>query len=264
MMKKLCICLLLLALTLTAAMPALANASVAPTVTVSASEIAIRAGETGSFIFTLQNPGDHFINTVTNSWTDPNDVMTSLSTPPADTTKVLKLTIADDAQAQQIPGNVTIILDNGATFNFTLQVIVRPPYALPQLKWHRVELNPENGYPQLKLSMTDDAGLMNVCFIRSWTDENGASQEEIYDIISLYDQTAAVVFRTLDKPGEYSVQINDNDSPTNRRNTKVLITLVDTDQNGVADAYYTDDIANQTALDVDGGLSPVQPVSNPA
>ena len=264
MMKKLCICLLLLALTLTAAMPALANASVAPTVTVSASEIAIRAGETGSFIFTLQNPGDHFINTVTNSWTDPNDVMTSLSTPPADTTKVLKLTIADDAQAQQIPGNVTIILDNGATFNFTLQVIVRPPYALPQLKWHRVELNPENGYPQLKLSMTDDAGLMNVCFIRSWTDENGASQEEIYDIISLYDQTAAVVFRTLDKPGEYSVQINDNDSPTNRRNTKVLITLVDTDQNGVADAYYTDDIANQTTLDVDGGLSPVQPVSNPA
>ena len=150
------------------------------------------------------------------------------------------------------------------TFKIKATVYVADNFA-PRLQWKNVQLNEETGYPQLKIRMTDDFGLSNVCFVRKWTDENGAEQSEIYDIISLYDQTDATIFRTLDKPGEYSLQINDTgleydgtEGAVLRNDTKVLITLVDTDSNGVADAYFTDDPGALTALDVEGGVTPAQ------
>ena len=146
--------------------------------------------------------------------------------------------------------------------NKTITVNIVPYNAVPEMKWYNIQYNEENNYPQLKVSMTDDMGLSNICYVRKWTDENGEEQHEIYDIISLHGKQEAVVFRTLDKVGAYSIQINDIGKDycgkTQRYDSKTLITLVDMDGNGVPDAYYLEDKPlHMVELDVEGALDPV-------
>lgn len=143
-----------------------------------------------------------------------------------------------------------------------VKITIFPYNEVPEMQWYNIQYNEENNYPQLKVSMTDDIGLSNICYIRKWTDENGTEQSEIYDIISLYGKQEAVVFRTLDKVGAYSIQINDigkeYSGKTRRYDSKTLITLVDMDGNGVPDAYYLEDkVLHMVELDVDGALDPV-------
>lgn len=147
-----------------------------------------------------------------------------------------------------------LVLSSGKTVSRVLSVFVAGNFA-PKLKWYHVLINKDNGYPQLKLSMTDDFGLKDVCFVREWTDDDGDILTETYSIVTLAD-TEAVCFRTLAHPGRYSVQINDNASPAARYNSETLVTLVDVDHNGVADAYYTDDENVLTLLNVDNKTLP--------
>lgn len=133
----------------------------------------------------------------------------------------------------------SLVLDDGKKLSRTLNVHVADNFA-PRIKWYHILTDSSSGYPQLKLSMTDDFGLEDVCIVRRWTDEAGDELTEIYDVLSL-SGTEAVRFRTLSKPGAYSVQINDNGTPAARFNSDILLTLTDVDHNGVSDAYYTDD-----------------------
>ena len=269
MLKKILVFCLSLALIAAVSVPAMAASS--PVLNQSVTTLYLHPSDTGYVQFTVKNldyPYDLVLSAVKNAagvvvstgytW-DKIHSLISFEVPSNKTT-VYKcyFDLACTEGASPEGGGI----HNTLNFVKTVTIKVADNF-VPRIRWSRILINEANGYPQLKLSMTDDWGLMDICFVRNWTDENGAAQREIYDIISLYDQMTAVVFRTLDKPGEYSVQINDNyaqlvaGAKTGRFNSKTLITLVDTDKNGVADAYFTDDPAALTALDVEGGITPV-------
>ncbi len=122
---------------------------------------------------------------------------------------------------------------------------------MPEIKWHRVLINKKNGFPLLKFSLKDDEGLKNICFVREFVDDFGYTIVDMYDILSLANKKEKVCYRTLQKEGAYHVQINDIDEEIHRLDTEVLITLLDTDGDGVVDCYYTTDENKTTLLDVD-------------
>ncbi len=269
MLKKILVFCLSLALIAAVSVPAMAASS--PVLNQSVTTLYLHPSDIGYVQFTIKNVShshDLILSAVKNAagvvvstgytWDKTNSLISFNA--PSNQTTVYKCYFDLAYIANETPeGGGT---PNTLNFVKTVTIKVADNF-VPRIRWSRILINEANGYPQLKLSMTDDWGLMDICFVRNWTDENGAAQREIYDIISLYDQMTAVVFRTLDKPGEYSVQINDNyaqlvaGAKTGRFNSKTLITLVDTDKNGVADAYFTDDPAALTALDVEGGITPV-------
>lgn len=140
-------------------------------------------------------------------------------------------------KTNDVPGqsvtSMNVLLSNGATKAVKVTVNNQWNYA-PKIRWYHV-MPHDSGYPMIKLSMSDDYGMTNVCFVRTWT-ENGVEQKEIYDIVSLGEQTTAVCFHTLKEIGTYSVQINDGTEK--RFNSKALAVVLDTDGDGYADSYY--------------------------
>ena len=257
-MKKILSMLLIAVFLVALAVPALA----APSMKMSASTLYLHPGENGFVSIPVKGAGSHdkdeFWIQMTknessnvniaylNNWSEENMKLEIEAVAPGKATIALGFTVFYAPKYDE--KGVFVEYTKEKSFSFKLKVVAEYNFA-PKLVWSQVEMNSESGFPQLKIRMTDDYGLMTVCFVRSWASEGGAPQKEIYDIISLYDDTDRIVFRTLDKPGEYSLQINDNyaqevaGGKTARTNTKVLIVLVDTDGDGVADAYYTDDPA---------------------
>lgn len=238
-----------------AAFSPVATAEAAPRLVAEKQEVLLHPGETAGVVVTLKNPGS-----VTFSATDKTSSSNEKVLPLSNVTlsysgeNEATLWFYADTQQGRSTYKAEFELSNGRKYTLTFAVSVYENYA-PVLRWNNLQFS-DAGYPQLKLAMEDDFGLSNVCFVRNWTDEAGAAQREIYDIISLYGQTDAIIFRTLDKPGEYSIQVNDGTKK--RLNTKTLITVLDTDGNGVIDTYFTDDPTITTALNIADGLSPAQ------
>ncbi len=147
---------------------------------------------------------------------------------------------------------IPFVLTDGKKYEVKLTMRNYKNYAA-KMDWHHILINKETNLPMIKLAMSDDFGLTNVCFVREWKDENGVDCREIYDIYSLDKKLDAVRFRTLDKVGAYSVQVNDGTKK--RFNSKVLVHVLDTDKNGVVDTYYIDDPQETFPINIENAFS---------
>ncbi len=83
-------------------------------------------------------------------------------------------------------------------------------------------------------------------------DENGQEQTELYSSLNVSGETVATRYRTLSKPGIYSVAVVDADLVRTSFGTLVLVE--DVDGNGVIDTA-TDMHQNVTLLDTKNGFA---------
>ncbi len=121
-----------------------------------------------------------------------------------------------------------------------------------KLNWVECHIN-EEGWPQLWISLSAPSGLVNVIFVRHYTDENGQPAEERYGIYSLYGANNEVRYRTLRDVGQYSLVIN---NLANKQTvTDIIASLSDTDGNGVPDTFDLNDGSTIT-LQVENAFAP--------
>ncbi len=125
---------------------------------------------------------------------------------------------------------------------------------LSQITWARFRMN-EKGYPQLWLSVMNEDGLMALLFYRDFADEENNPQEELYDRYTLDGDTLVVRYRTLSKPGSYTVVALDSNGEY--RNFGVLAKVEDVDGNGIIDTL-TDAEQNITLLEIENAFSVVK------
>ena len=123
----------------------------------------------------------------------------------------------------------------------------------PSVTWTRIRFD-ENGYPQLWLEVRHEKNMANLLFYREYVDENNELQSELYSNYNLNGLNDAVRYRTLNKPGTYTVVVVDKD--LDKTNYGTVATLEDIDGNGIVDTL-TD--ANQQIylLDVPNAFSTV-------
>lgn len=249
----------LLAVMLLSAASAFASAGTEkPRLTADPGVLYLHPGETGTVKLTLKNGQADAAPTLKS-----DDTAVAQGAGVSGSGNSWTLSIAAGTKADAL-AHVTASLTtkDGKKLSRVLNIHVAANFA-PRAKWYHILTDQASGYPQLKLAMTDDFGLKNVCFVRQWTDDAGDELTEIYDIITLSGKEA-VCFRTLSLPGAYSVQINDNHTPAARYHSDILLTLVDIDHNGVADAYYTHDENVLVMLDVNNEtLPPLSKEINP-
>ena len=123
-----------------------------------------------------------------------------------------------------------------------------------QITWSRIRYD-EKGYPQLWLNVSDKDGLASLIISRTFVDENGVKQTELYTRYPLNGDTPAVRFRTLDKAGAYGVRTVDIKGDF--RDFGVLVTVEDVDGNGIIDTL-TDASMNVVLLEIENAFSVIK------
>ena len=120
-----------------------------------------------------------------------------------------------------------------------------------EITWCRIRTN-EEGYPQLWLAAQDEVGLVSLIYYRDYVDENNTLQRELYTRYPLEGKSPVVRFRTLDKPGSYTVVALNSEGES--RSFGILATVEDVDGNGIIDTL-TDAGDNVHLLEIRNAFS---------